>query len=137
MSAKKLSEYKREEQLEMLLANPDLLAEHDLKDYTPDEQNRLDYTVLCALRRKAYSEHVATMDIDPKVKVWAAGMEAKHGPKVRVHVNPMPWIEALLVVRYGEAVGNWPAEFSEKDIARAVRWAAGEVPQGVKLIEKE
>ena len=137
MSAKKLSEYWRGVQLEMLLANPDLIAEHNLKDYTPEEQNRLDYTVLCALRRKAYSEHVAGMEIDPQIQTWASSMAAKYGSKVRVYVNALPWVEALLVVRYGEAVEHWPTEFSEKDLNRAARWAAGQVPTYVKPIEKE
>jgi hypothetical protein len=137
MNARKLSEHTREIQLEMLLANPDLLSEQKLGDYTPDEQNRLDYTVLCALRRKAYGEYVGGMLLDPVVRGWASAMAAKYGPKVRVHANALPWLEALLVVRYGEAIDHWPTELSEKDLNRAKEWALGKIPANVVLIEKE
>lgn len=133
---KKLSEYTRSVQLEMLLADPHCVDGHSLGDYTQEEQARLDYAVLCSLRRKAYTEHVEKrMVVDPAVAGWAAAMAAKHGPKVRVWANAVSWVESLLIVRYGEAVEHWPEVFTEQDLDRAKRWAAGTIPSGVTLIE--
>jgi len=57
---------------------------------------------------------------------------------VQVHANQLPWITALMVVRYGEAIDFWPDAFDEKDLDRAIEWKdKGRIPNGVKLIDPE
>jgi len=108
-----------------------------LSDYTPEEQNTMPYEDLCKLRRQAWAAHLATMTPDEKLLAWEATMVKRHGPKVQAHANALPWLTALMVVRYGEAINFWPEAFSEKDLRRAIEWKDGQVPFGVKLIDPE
>lgn len=108
-----------------------------LSDYTPEQQAALPHEELCKLRRRAWAAHVATMMVPDALSAWAMEMERRHGPKVRVWANNLPWLIALMVVRYGEAVGDWPAAFTEKDVERASQWARGTMPNGVTLVEEE
>jgi len=107
-----------------------------LSDYTAEEQAKLAYPDLCKLRRQAYAAHAATIPVPAALDGWAATMTKRHGPKVQVWANQVPWIVALLVVRYGEAVDHWPAAFTDKDVDRAARWAQGDIPTGVSLVDE-
>ena len=51
--------------------------------------------------------------------------------------NVVDWITALLICRYGEAEYNWPAEFSDADITRAVsEWEVkGRMPEGCRYLQ--
>lgn len=97
-----------------------------LKDFSSDEQRDIPYPVLMTLRREAYAEHITGMDIPPGLQRWADAMTARHGPMVGVWQNIMPWLEAFMVVRYGEEPTSWPQEFSSFDVVRAERWLKGE-----------
>lgn len=108
-----------------------------LSDLTPAEQNALPYPELCRLRRQAYAAHAATMQVPEALTAWAATMERRHrNPKVQAWANQVPWLVALLIVRYGEAVEHWPDAFTEKDVQRAMEWAGGKIPVGIALIEE-
>lgn len=108
-----------------------------LSDYSQEELARLPYPELCKLRRRAWEAHVATMNVPAELAGWAAEMAKRHGLKVQVWSNELPWLTALLVVRYGEAMECWPAAFSVQDIARARDWANGQIPGGVTLITED
>lgn len=122
-----------------------------LKDFTHAEQLLMPYESVLALRRDAYSAHVAAMAVDPRLVAWADRMRAAHGPRVAVWFNgknhktgaiefhtALQWIEALMVVRYGEEpVPHWPTEFSEADVRRAERWEGGDRPEGVTYVTVE
>lgn len=90
------------------------------------------YQVVLPSRRNAYALHVTQMAVPDDLNAWVAWMTERHGPTVKVWHNTVPWLEALLVVRYGEAVEHWPAEFSEGDVLRAQEWSQGKLPNGVK-----
>jgi hypothetical protein len=108
-----------------------------LSDYTPDEQNTMPYEDLCKLRRQAWAAHMATMTAPDALAAWEATIIKRHGPKVQVWANQLPWMTALMVVRYGEAIGFWPAAFDAKDVQRAQEWTNGRIPYGVKIIDPE
>lgn len=120
-----------------------------LADFSAEQQAAMPYPSLCALRRAAYTAHVAAMAVDPRIQAWASRMVDGHGPRVAVwfngfdgvrtdHASALGWIEALLVVRYGEEPKHWPAEFTEQDIRRAEGWEAGtDRPAGVRYVTVE
>lgn len=108
-----------------------------LSDYSKEELARLPYPELCQLRRRAWAAHVATMTVPTQLQSWAAEMTRRHGPKVQVWSNALPWLIALLVVRYGEDAGQWPPAFSPQDVARAEDWQNGQIPNGVTLVAED
>jgi hypothetical protein len=105
-----------------------------LKDLTPEDQRALPYDLLLRLRREAYTEHVKAMTIPPAMASWATDMAARHGPEVKVWHNTMGWLEAFMVVRYGEEPSSWPREFSPLDLLRVERWQKGQQPAGVTIL---
>lgn len=84
-------------------------------------------------RREAYAKHIEEMSIDSAIKAWAERMAtANESPMVKVWHNTLPWVEALLVVRYGEDVTSWPKATSIADWGRALDWENGkEIPHAV------
>lgn len=97
-----------------------------------DEHHALTRPKLLALRRSVYAEHVRQMTVRPEVQRWAATMAALHPNGAKVWDNRLSWIEALLVVRYGEDTRHWPQTFSDGDVARAQAWLQQEkIPTGV------
>lgn len=122
------------------------------------------YVAVVQARLDAYAAHMATMTEVPAALVaWAGVMTAKYGPRVGMHfvgndevvidgmyIREMKdfsydWLTALMVVRYGEEPdgakvtgdhNGWPTSFSEDDVARAQRWAAGDHPYGVHYFPK-
>ena len=107
-----------------------------LKDLAPEKQRELPYDMLMALRRDAYAEHVKAMTIPPSITAWATEMTSQSGPEVKVWHNTMGWIEAFMVVRYGEEPSSWPREFSSLDLLRVDRWLKGQHPAGVTILPK-
>lgn len=92
------------------------------------------YRKLLELRKDAYAAAVEAMHVDPAIKAWAERMATRTGPAVKVNHNTLPWIEALLVVRYGEAVEHWPAATTIADYGRAKDWEDGkEIPEPVRV----
>lgn len=99
-----------------------------------DPQSVKGYAAVCIERARAYAAHFATMDIHPYLILWSVEMEKKYGrTTVKVHHNYLPWLSALMVVRYGEAVEHWPAVASEKDVEKARAWRRGAQPPAVSL----
>jgi hypothetical protein len=99
-----------------------------------DPQSVKGYAAVCIERARAFAAHFATMEIHPYLLVWSAEMEKKHKrTTVKCHHNHLPWLSALMVVRYGEAVEHWPAAVSEKDIEKARAWRRGAQPSTVSL----
>ncbi len=67
--------------------------------------------------------------VPPPLREWAAVMTVRTGSEtVKVGHNQLPWITALLVVRYGEATNHWPAAFTPDDLKRAYGWQQGRIP---------
>ena len=101
-----------------------------------------------AQRRAEYDAHVGKMTISDDVHQWVAWMTTRwNGPTVKVWGNEVPLVQALLIIRYGEAVVSncvpgkegeptryWPFQFSEKDIQRAVEWTQGDNPGSVEYV---
>jgi hypothetical protein len=80
-------------------------------------------------RHAAYQKHLNAMQVDGALRAWAERMTARYGPTVKVWHNVLPWIEALLVVRYGEAVEHWSSATTVADYGRAADWESGkEIP---------
>jgi len=106
-----------------------------LEELSPARQAEMPYADLCRLRSLAFGEHVQTMPVPQPLKEWTALMQARHGSRVKVwHNIYSSWLVALMVVRYGEAIEHWPAEFSAEDIARAQTWELGKQPAGVTYV---
>lgn len=104
----------------------------------PEAMAKMDYADLCALRGAAYQEHLHSMTAPAPLKEWAAIMQTRLGNRVKVwHMIHSSWLVALLVVRYGEAIESWPAEFSPDDVARAAKWERGGTPAGVSYVPSQ
>ncbi len=83
--------------------------------------------------KERYEAHMKAMPIPPELTEWAQFMVARYGAKVQLHfAHYTDWVLALMIVRYGEAEGFWPKEFTQKDVKRAVSWYKGKKPEGVK-----
>jgi hypothetical protein len=112
-----------------------------------------DYTYLNALRQEAY-ERLSTKllaETDENLRnallEWADRQERVYKTnKIRFcnaidptyWSEPLTWLAALLVVRYGEDIAAWPTDgFTIDDFNRTVQWAAGKIPNGVVLYEGE
>ncbi len=93
---------------------------------TMDQATAKSYAVTCIERARAYAERIKTMSIPLYLQIWAVDMAAATGKVVvKVHHNYLPWVQAFLVVRYGEAVDCWPDHITDKDIERARDWKSG------------
>lgn len=93
---------------------------------TMDEATAKAYAALCIERARAYQAKVQAMTVPLYLTVWANEMAVKMGKAVvKVHHNYLPWLEAFLVTRYGEAVEHWPAAVTEQDVERARDWKTG------------
>lgn len=109
-----------------------------LDAFDDEEQKHIAYPILAKLRREAWAKHAIVAGASDGVKDWAGIMAGVYGSTVQVGFQRLPWVEALAVVRYGEAQASWPKKFTLADMERAVRWAEGATPNGVKydLIRK-
>lgn len=93
----------------------------------------MEYSEVLEVRKKQYADHLLKMSVDPAVKAWSDRMESKYESKtVKVWHNELPWLEALMVVRYGEAVEHWPLATTVADWGRALDWESEkEIPHAV------
>lgn len=107
-----------------------------LRDLSPEEQSQMPYEDLCAARRRAYADAVAHMSFPPEIHAWARSMEETNGPIVQVWANHVSWLEAFMIIRYGEEPSSWPTEISADDITRAQHWDKRPAA-GVTLFSKE
>jgi hypothetical protein len=100
-----------------------MATQRKLEDHTADELKEMNYEDLKLLRRGAYKRAVKALKKVPKeVKEWAAAQEKAYGPRVRVWFNEMGWLEAYMVIRYGEDSMQWPDELGIEDVRRVQRW---------------
>lgn len=101
---------------------------------TMDEATAKGYAAVCIERARAYAEKIGAMTIPLYLQVWANEMAASHGTaEIKVHHNYLPWLAALLVTRYGEAVEHWPNTCSEDDLRRAREWKTKGLPRVVAV----
>lgn len=102
---------------------------------TAKEQGRSDDEILRLInadRRARWASLVAGLSVPDALKVWELEMSTRHrSATVQIWRNHVPWITALLIVRYGEAEYYWPEAFDAEDLTRAQAWARGKVPEGV------
>ena len=123
------------ELIDRFMAAPDGLS---LDDLTAEEERDLPYSIKLDLRATAYRARVGTMVVPPQLASWAKTMAKRYGPEVRIHQNTLPWLEALMVARYGEEPAHWPAAFSADDVTRAIAWMRkGRQPRGVMYLDLE
>lgn len=102
-----------------------------------DEQSDMPRSQLLALRRAVYTEHCRQMDTRPEIISWAVKMGALHPGGIQVWENKLGWLEALMVVRYGEDTRHWPNALSDADAQRASRWMTkGHTPIGVTYLSQ-
>lgn len=80
---------------------------------------------------KKYVDRIVAMTVPSELQVWEQHMKQQYGERVPVWSNKLPPLAALMVIRHGEDVSKWPAEFSDQDVQRARTWAAGETPKAV------
>jgi hypothetical protein len=96
-----------------------------LEDHTAEELKTLNYEDIKYLRRNAYKRAVKSLKNVPKeVRDWVKEQEKLHGKKVRVWFNEMGWLEALMVVQYGEDPMQWPDTLGPENVRRVKRWSA-------------
>ena len=93
------------------------------------------YSPICIARARGYAAHLQTMTLPAYLGQWARGMTEQTGKtQLWVHHNLLSWMEAFFVVRYGEAVDQWPAKVTKQDLQRARDWKSGkDVPSVVML----
>jgi hypothetical protein len=93
---------------------------------------------LRADRRARWAALLEGREESAGIREWATNMETLHGGGVvEIWKNPVPWITALYVARYGEAEDNWPPALTEGDLVRANKWLRGGVPEGIGRVHKE
>jgi hypothetical protein len=116
-----------------------------LESYSAEELKELPYSTLLRLRSDAYKRHVASMTVPDELVGWARKMALRYGPKVQIWQNELPWLEALMVARYGEEPSSWPTAFSPDDVDRALAWMRnkkvgtmkGRAPAGLQYLDLE
>jgi len=95
-------------------------------------QQPQEYRDLLEKRKLEYERCMYGVRVDPFFREWEAVMQARHGEVVQVwHGRYSSWLVALMIVRYGEAVKDWPKALSENDKKRAALWTNGGTPKGV------
>lgn len=115
------SEMSMAEQVTAFRIEDELVANRVMEEATAAQ-----YAGVCIARARDYAAHLATMAVHPYLQIWAIEMTSKHGTATpKVHHNYLPWIAALMVARYGEAVASWPAATSDDDVKRAREWKTG------------
>lgn len=89
------------------------------------------------LRRRAFKANVSKMRVPGKLKKWVGDMERRYGTRVQIWTHRLPWLEALMVARWGEDPTQWPPEFNDADVQRAENWLSGRqaAPVGVRYID--
>jgi len=125
-------------------------AKTKLSDFSPEEQGQMPYADLCALRCAAYETHVAGMAVPAKMEEFAAKIEyqnlnsgdydaycdsqqrvpneahkAEWAKTLGVWVHRVSVLAAFMVVRWGEEPSEWPAAFTDDDLARTETWLSG------------
>lgn len=101
---------------------------------TMDEATAKAYAVVCIERARAYAEKIRAMTIPLYLRTWASEMAVRHATtEIKVHHNYLPWLAALLVTRYGEAVEHWPDACSDEDVRRAREWKTKGLPRVVAV----
>jgi len=126
--------------LQRFLASPEGLR---LEDLSVEDERDLPYSIKLDMRATAYQARVAAMTIPAELQGWARLMAKRFGPLVKIHQNTLPWLEALMVARYGEEPSSWPAAFSTDDVHRALAWMKGKrhekkhgrVPFGIQYLD--
>jgi hypothetical protein len=124
-----------------------MLPDSKLEDFTFEEERELgmvNEAKLRELRVEAFERRASQFEMTHDVRAFVGAQVAQFGPKVRVWGNPMSWLAALVVVRYGENLTHWPSrdangkrQFTDADNQRARNWAIrGEWPEGVQPIVK-
>lgn len=99
-----------------------------------DEATATAYAAVCIERARAYQAKIQSMTIPLYLQVWASEMAASHGTaEIKVHHNYLPWLAALLVTRYGEAVEHWPEACTDDDVRRAREWKTKGLPRVVAV----
>lgn len=89
---------------------------------------------LRAYRLSRWTAWLAAMSTPDELIAWESRMMMRYGTStVQVWRAPVPWLIALLVVRYGEAEYWWPNAFSRDDLLRAMTWEGGLIPAGVTM----
>lgn len=97
---------------------------------TMDDATAVQYAAVCLERARAYQAKIAAMKIPLYLTVWVAEMVSRTGKTlVKAHHNYLPWLDAFLVSRYGEAVEVWPNDLTEKDVQRARDWKLKGLPK--------
>jgi len=96
-----------------------------------DQQAKLPPERLRALRLATYTESVLEMTIPDELAKWATMMKVFYPGGVALWGITMPWLAALMVVRYGEDTRHWPFQFSAGDLKRAQDWVKLKHPAGV------
>lgn len=120
-----ISEMTQREQVLYFNIQDELVANRTMEESTAAE-----YAAMCLERARAYQAKIATMLIPLYLTGWASEMAAKTGKAlVKAHHNYLPWLDAFLVSRYGEAVEHWPNELTEKDMQRARDWKLKGLPK--------
>jgi hypothetical protein len=90
-----------------------------------------------AERRAAYQQH---LDKYPAIRAKLASfvsemVSQRQNAKVKMWANVLPWDQAFLVARYGEAVEQWPTDIGDGDELRAWRWVQqGDTPAGITYL---
>lgn len=99
-----------------------------------DEATAHAYAAVCIERSRAYDAKIQAMTIPLYLRTWAMEMAVlKSCTEIKVHHNYLPWLAALLVTRYGEAVEHWPDTCSEDDLRRAREWKTKGLPRVVAV----
>lgn len=128
--------------LERFMASPEGLR---LEDLSVEDERDLPYSIKLDMRATAYQARVAAMTIPAELQRWAALMAKRYGPLVKIHLNTLPWLEALMVARHGEEPSSWPEAFTTDDVHRALAWMKGKrhghmhgrTPRGIQYLDLE
>ena len=100
-------------------------------------QNAVLYA-LRADRRARWAQLLEGREESAGIREWGTNMAAlNRGAAVEIWKNPVPWITALYVARYGEAEDYWPEALTPEDLIRANRWLRGDRPDGVGIVHTE
>lgn len=120
-----ISEMTQREQVLYFNVQDELVANRTMEESTAAE-----YAAVCIERARAYRAKIAAMKIPLYLTAWASDMTGRTGKSlVKAHHNYLPWLDAFLVSRYGEAVEHWPDELTEKDLQRARDWKLKGLPK--------
>lgn len=95
-----------------------------------------EYVLTCIMRARSYAAHLQVMTIPLYLREWVKTMiQASGKTRLIVHHNELSWLEAFMVVRYGEAVEHWPMTLTKEDVERAHKWKNGKIPGAIMMEE--